>query len=83
MEIMSRAIDDSMEKYNGYENYYVYLSEFFKTKKNNIVKALKESKLDLMIFEPEGGHFLIADITKSILKMPMEYFFEESNPLHQ
>ena len=63
MEIMSDAMNRCYNKYKGFNDYYEYWNNFFKNKKNMICEALENSKLRLKIFEPQGGHFIMADIT--------------------
>ena len=62
MEIMGRALDESNQPYKGFKDYYEFIHNMFLNKKNLLCKALKESNLDLKVFEPEGGHFVLADI---------------------
>ena len=38
---------------------------------------LKNGDFGYKIIKPEGGYFIIVDITNSIPKIPIKYFFEE------
>lgn len=74
-EAMARAIPLGHNPYRGFENYYSYLKANFECNVRILEAALRDSGLGFEIFSPQGGYFLIADISKCVLKMPVYYMF--------
>ena len=84
-EALALAIPLGHEKYQGYENYYCYLKSVFEKNVKILEAALNDSGLGFKIYSPEGGYFLTADISESILKMPIYFLFSKEkrkNKLH-
>lgn len=79
MNAMAQSIIDSNKPYKGYATYYEYLSEIFNENKKLLIDIFNKSKLEFHVIEPEGGHFIIVGIRKSITKMPLKYFYEEGS----
>ena len=62
--------------YQGDKYYYDYLREMLEKKKNFLVNVLKNSWIKMRVFEPEGGFFIVVDITESIPLIPRQYFYK-------
>jgi len=41
------------------------------------MEILSNTPFDIKPFEPEGGFFILVDITNSITKIPVKYFYKE------
>jgi len=39
--------------------------------------VLKNTPFDLKVFEPEGGFFILVDISNTISKIPVKYFYKD------
>ena len=63
------------EPYEGSVCFYDHLSELFLKKKNELVSILKSTKLNWKVLEPEGGFFVLVDISGCINDMPRKYLF--------
>lgn len=59
--------------------FYNWIEESMQRKKDLLVKALKNSFLKIKIYEPEGGFFVLVDITEMIPLIPRKYFYKTEN----
>jgi len=67
-EPVQNAIADSLDiatkPYNGYDNYYKWLRAKYEDNRHYIVENFAKSKnFDLNIWLPEGGYFVVGDIS--------------------
>lgn len=65
------------EPYEGAKCYYEHLKELFQKKKTELVSILKETKFNWRILEPDGGFFVLADISDCINDMPRKYLYAD------
>ena len=66
-----------------YENsscFYDYLTDLFQKKKNELVSILKNTKIKWRVLEPEGGFFVLVDISDCINDIPKKYFYDGEIP---
>ncbi len=80
MNIMAETMIDAKKEYKNHSNYYTYLLDFFGQKKQKVIKALQNSKMDFKVIEPDGGYFVLCDITNAIKKVPIAYFYKQTHP---
>jgi kynurenine--oxoglutarate transaminase/cysteine-S-conjugate beta-lyase/glutamine--phenylpyruvate transaminase len=73
---MAHAMKAALKPYENYPDYYAYLNHLFKTKKDDLVDMLKSTPLDFKVYEPDGGYFVMTDISNSWDKIPMKYFYK-------
>ena len=59
--------------------YYEYIDGMLEKKKNFLVNVLRNSWIKMRVYEPEGGVFIIADITESIPIIPKQYFYNKGD----
>lgn len=64
------------EPYEGKSNYYEWLCSTYARKKDELLRILKEAPFDYRVINPDGGYFIIVDITKTISKIPKRFFFK-------
>lgn len=75
-ESLKLALD---QPYEGKANYYEWLTDLYARKKDELLTILRNAPLDYRVLNPDGGYFVIVDITKSIPKIPRKYFFREAS----
>lgn len=68
------------EPYDSASCFYEYLSELFRKKKTELVSILKSTKLSWKVLEPEGGFFVLVDISDCINDMPKKYLYGGAVP---
>lgn len=65
MQAVADALEEANNPYEGYESYYKWLRGMYMEKRNYFVQSLaKNEKFDLPFWLPEGGYFVICDISK-------------------
>jgi aspartate/methionine/tyrosine aminotransferase len=64
------------QPYEGKTSYYQYVTDLFAKKKEDLVRILKNAPFDYRVLNPDGGYFIIVDITKAIPKIPVKYFYK-------
>lgn len=69
---VARILIRAKDEYQGYENYYAYLKNYYSSKKKLLLKSLKEA--GITPYSPEGGFFIIGDTSK--IKFPESYMKE-------
>ncbi len=74
-ESLKYALDN---EYKGKKNYYEWLNDLYAQKKEEVLKIFRNAPFEYRVLDPEGGYFVIIDITKAIPKIPKKYFFKES-----
>jgi len=74
---MAKAMQSALLPYENSANYYEHMGTLFKRKRNELVDILKKCPLEFNVLEPEGGYFVMADISKSAHKIPIKYFYKE------
>jgi aspartate/methionine/tyrosine aminotransferase len=58
------CLDISNQPYEGYDNYYKWLRAKYENNRHYLVESLAKNKnFDLNIWLPEGGYFVVADIS--------------------
>jgi len=71
------SLEYSLDKpYQGKANYYEWLSDLYAKKKDELVKILRNAPFDYRVLDPDGGYFVIVDITNTIPKIPKKYFYK-------
>lgn len=69
----------SPQGYKGFKHYYLYLKDLFRTNVTIMTRALQDAKkLKMVPFAPQGGYFLIADISESVSNMPVIYLYSKT-----
>jgi len=58
-------------------NYYEDLNKMLQKKKDFLVDTLENSWIKMKVHVPEGGFFVIVDITEAIPMIPREYFYKK------
>lgn len=76
-EALALALPIARQPYRGFASYYLFLRARFRENARILQAALADSGLGFRVFPPEGGYFLTADISESILQMPVWYVFSE------
>ena len=71
------AIENIHNPYEGYNNYYAYLTALYSGKADNMCRLLQEYSLGWRVFRPNGGYFTMVDITNAIVHMPIRYFYHD------
>jgi len=61
--------------------YYDHLNTILQKKKDSLVAVLKKSWIKLKVFEPEGGFFILIDITEAIPQIPAKYFYKNEDKI--
>jgi aspartate/methionine/tyrosine aminotransferase len=61
--------------YEGYENYYVYIRETYRIKRDDLLESLQLAGIEGYV--PEGGFFIMADTSK--YQVPQKYL-DEAGP---
>ena len=79
MDHIALALDSSRNPYLGFESYFDYYKNFFCDKKNLLCEILENCDLGFKVVQPEGGHFVLCDISESIRKIPVGYFYKENS----
>lgn len=59
--------------------YYDYLNSILQKKKDFLVAALKKSWIKMKVYEPEGGFFILIDITEAIPTIPAKHFYKSED----
>jgi len=75
-ESLKFALD---QPYDGKANYYEALTDLYARKKDELLKILRNAPFDYRVLDPEGGYFVIVDITNTIPKIPIKYFYKSDN----
>lgn len=70
----SLATIETQKGYKGFPNYYLWLSQQFETNRNHFVKAFQSCSLDVKVFVPAGGYFMLIDVSK--VKVDDKYYSE-------
>jgi len=74
---LAEAMTKSVEPYEGKSSYYTYLEELFRTKKSDLMSILNNLPYKVRLLDPEGGFFVLVDISESIPTIPIRYFYKE------
>lgn len=69
----------SSQPYEGCKNYYEYYAMNFTKKKNQLMSILRKAPFNWRVLEPEGGFFIICDISNCHKDIPIKYFFKEGS----
>lgn len=76
------SLIDANKPYLGFSNYYDWLRSHYMSSRNYFVENLaKLQNFDLNFYMPEGGYFVIADISNK--KIEQKYFFEGEENLNE
>jgi len=67
----------SAKPYEGSSSYYEHLNKYFTERRDKAVKILRSAPINYRVFNPDGGYFVIADITDAIPSIPVKYFYKE------
>jgi aspartate/methionine/tyrosine aminotransferase len=59
--------------------YYDWMRDILEKKRDRLVKTLRNCWLKIRVFNPEGGFFIMVDITESIPMIPSEYYYKEGS----
>jgi len=73
-EAMKKALN---EPYQGSNNFYKFLESDFQRKKDRLCDILNRAPFNYKVLNPEGGFFVLVDISNSIEKIPIKYFYKE------
>lgn len=64
--------------YQGFNNYYSQVANIFENNRNKLI-AHDNYAFDWRMLNPDGGYFMMTDITQEIPKIPRKYFFNQNN----
>jgi len=74
-EAMRKASEEGSGQGDG--NFYDTVKKVFQEKREALAQALKNGPFDYKILNPEGGFFLVVDISNTVPKIPIKYFYED------
>lgn len=77
---IAKILEESDKPYHGYENYYSYIREQYRLKRDHLVESLRLANINPSI--PEGGFFIMANTSNH--PVPEKYFKEpgpDGNPV--
>lgn len=66
----------SLLEYEGSKSYYDHLGKLFQKKKDDIMDILRSAPFGWRVVEPDGGYFVIVDISEVAHKIPTRYFYD-------
>jgi kynurenine--oxoglutarate transaminase/cysteine-S-conjugate beta-lyase/glutamine--phenylpyruvate transaminase len=76
---LADTLNDANKPYKGFKDYYTWLRQHFINSRNYFVENLaKIEHFDLDFYFPDGGYFIIADISKK-QNLPLYKFEGEEN----
>ena len=64
------------EKYEGKNNFFEYLVDMYQEKMEKLEKILQECSFKFKPFRPNGGIFMVTDISDHINRIPKKYFYK-------
>lgn len=72
------AIENMDKPYEGYSNFLEWLQETYHSKIERFYNILDKysEHFNWEVIRPDGGFFTIVDISKSMHKVPVSYFYE-------
>jgi len=77
---IAKALDYARsEIYRDDKYYYEYLNGILQRKKDFLVAALKKSWIKMKVYEPEGGFFILVDISEAIPMIPAKFFYKSED----
>jgi len=80
MASFSESLKFSLDQpYKDKANYYEWLTDLYAKKKEELLKILRDAPFDYRVLNPDGGYFIIVDLTNTIPKIPIKYFYKTEN----
>ena len=75
-ETMALSLLRAREGYQGFGDYYGYLADKFWRNSQVLTRAIEDAgDLKMKTVAPDGGYFLLADISESVDQMPVKYLY--------